>query len=50
MTKNNESIKLADMNVSMISKNGLARIQAGTPYYSSPEIWKEKPYTNKSDI
>ena len=24
--------------------------QTGTPYYVSPEVWQDKPYTNKCDI
>jgi NIMA (never in mitosis gene a)-related kinase len=24
--------------------------QTGTPYYCSPEVWKDKPYDYKSDI
>jgi len=24
--------------------------QTGTPYYASPEIWRDKPYDFKSDI
>ena len=24
--------------------------QTGTPYYASPEVWKDQPYENKSDI
>ena len=24
--------------------------QTGTPYYASPEVWKDKPYDNKCDI
>lgn len=24
--------------------------QTGTPYYASPEVWKDKPYDTKSDI
>jgi NIMA (never in mitosis gene a)-related kinase len=38
------------MNVSKIAKKGLLMTQTGTPYYSSPEIWKDKPYDNKSDV
>lgn len=38
------------MNVSVISKTGLASTQTGTPSYASPEVWMEKPYSGKSDI
>ena len=38
------------MNVSIISKTGLAKTQAGTPYYASPEVWGDKLYNHKSDI
>ena len=24
--------------------------QTGTPYYASPEVWRDKPYDFKSDI
>lgn len=24
--------------------------QTGTPYYASPEVWKDKPYDKSSDI
>lgn len=41
---------MGDLNVSKIAKNNLAYTQAGTPYYASPEVWKDKPYDNKSDI
>lgn len=43
-------IKLGDLNVSKVAKMGLLSTQTGTPYYASPEIWKEKPYNNLSDI
>lgn len=38
------------MNVSKIAKKGLLSTQTGTPYYASPEVWKDRPYDNKSDI
>jgi NIMA (never in mitosis gene a)-related kinase len=38
------------MNVSKIAKNGLLYTQTGTPYYASPEVWKDQPYDAKSDI
>jgi NIMA (never in mitosis gene a)-related kinase len=38
------------MNVSKVSKNGLLYTQTGTPYYASPEVWRDKPYNTKSDI
>jgi len=28
----------------------MAQTQTGTPYYASPEVWKDKPYGAKSDI
>jgi NIMA (never in mitosis gene a)-related kinase len=36
--------KIGDMNVSIINKRGLVDTQTGTPYYSSPEVWKDEPY------
>jgi NIMA (never in mitosis gene a)-related kinase len=42
--------KLGDMNVSKVAKKGLLYTQTGTPYYASPEVWKDQPYNNKSDI
>lgn len=44
------SAKLGDMNVSKIAKKGLLYTQTGTPYYASPEVWKDQPYDGKSDI
>jgi NIMA (never in mitosis gene a)-related kinase len=42
--------KLGDLNVSKLAKEGLSYTQTGTPYYASPEVWKDQPYDNKSDI
>ncbi len=45
------NIKLGDLNVSKVcQKDGLLLTQTGTPYYASPEVWKDQPYDNKSDI
>ena len=38
------------MNVSKVAKKGLGYTQTGTPYYASPEVWRDKPYDLKSDI
>jgi NIMA (never in mitosis gene a)-related kinase len=44
--------KLGDLNVSKIikQKDQLSYTQTGTPYYASPEVWKDMPYDSKSDI
>ena len=42
--------KLGDMNVSKVAKKGLLYTQTGTPYYASPEVWRDQPYDQKSDI
>jgi NIMA (never in mitosis gene a)-related kinase len=42
--------KLGDMNVSKVAKKVLLYTQTGTPYYASPEVWKDQPYDSKSDI
>ena len=44
------SAKLGDLNVSKVARRGIGYTQTGTPYYASPEVWKDKPYDNKSDI
>ncbi len=44
------AVKIGDMNVSKIAKGGMLFTQTGTPYYASPEVWKDKPYDYKSDI
>ena len=43
-------VLLGDMNVSKVSKKGLLYTKTGTPYYASPEVWKDQPYEQKSDI
>jgi len=43
-------VKLGDLNVSKVAKGALLKTQTGTPYYASPEVWKDRPYDNKSDI
>lgn len=36
-----EIAKLGDLNVSKVAKQGLLYTQTGTPYYASPEVWKD---------
>ena len=39
------------LNVSKVTnKQGLNYTQTGTPYYASPEVWKDEPYDVKSDV
>jgi NIMA (never in mitosis gene a)-related kinase len=45
-----QTAKLGDLNVSKVAKKGLLYTQTGTPYYASPEVWKDLPYDLKSDI
>ena len=33
--------KLGDLNVAKVVKKGLLYTQTGTPYYASPEVWKD---------
>lgn len=44
--------KLGDLNVSKVNEHQskLVRTQTGTPYYASPEVWRDEPYGSKSDI
>jgi len=35
-------VRLGDLNVSKVAqKEGLLYTQTGTPYYASPEVWKD---------
>lgn len=43
-------VKLGDLNVSKIMTSSMEYTQTGTPYYASPEVWKDEPYNIKSDI
>ena len=43
-------LKLGDLNVSKVAKQGMLQTQTGTPYYASPEVWSDKPYNEKSEI
>jgi NIMA (never in mitosis gene a)-related kinase 1/4/5 len=43
-------VKLGDLNVSKVAKERMNHTQTGTPYYASPEVWKDEPYDTKSDI
>ena len=44
------SSKLGDLNVSKVLDKGLSYTQTGTPYYASPEVWRDEAYDIKSDI
>ena len=44
------SAKIGDLNVSKVVHKGLGYTQTGTPYYASPEVWRDEPYDTKSDI
>ncbi|CAD8144552.1 unnamed protein product [Paramecium octaurelia] len=44
------TFKLGDLNVSKVAKAGFVYTQTGTPYYASPEVWRDQPYDMKSDI
>jgi NIMA (never in mitosis gene a)-related kinase 1/4/5 len=42
--------KLGDLNISKVTENGFCSTQTGTPYYTSPEIWRGETYNSKCDI
>jgi NIMA (never in mitosis gene a)-related kinase 1/4/5 len=46
----NKTAKLGDLNVSKVMKQDMYKTQTGTPYYASPEVWKDQPYDWRSDI
>ena len=43
-------VKIGDLNVSKVTQFGFASTHTGTPYYASPEVWKDHPYDYKCDI
>jgi NIMA (never in mitosis gene a)-related kinase len=49
---NKNMIKIGDLGVAKLlaATRAMAKTQIGTPYYVSPELWKNKPYNAKSDI
>ena len=50
LVKDKHQCKLGDMNVSKVIKEKVLRTQTGTPYYASPEVWNDDPYSYKSDL
>lgn len=50
LSHDRRTIQVGDLNVSKIAKNRLLYTQTGTPYYASPEVWRDQPYDHKSDI
>jgi len=50
LTKDSDRIQLGDLNVSKVLRHEMAYTQTGTPYYASPEVWRDQPYNLKSDI
>jgi len=44
------SVKIGDLGVAKCTKHGMAQTQIGTPYYMSPELWKNQKYDKRSDI
>ena len=50
LVKDKHQCKLGDMNVSKVIKDKVLLTQTGTPYYASPEVWNDAPYSYKSDL
>ena len=50
LCEDRKQVKLGDMNVSKILKKDFASTQTGTPYYASPEVWRDEDYNAKADI
>lgn len=50
LNKDKSVALVGDLNVSKIAKERFLRTQTGTPYYASPEVWRDEPYDMKADI
>ena len=50
LVKDKHQCKIGDMNVSKVIKEKELLTQTGTPYYASPEVWRDEPYSYKSDL
>ena len=50
LVKDKYQCKIGDMNVSKVIKEKELITQTGTPYYASPEVWRDEPYSYKSDL
>jgi NIMA (never in mitosis gene a)-related kinase len=50
ISRDGKFAKIGDLNVAVIAKHGTVHTQTGTPYYASPEVWRDDPYNSKSDI
>lgn len=44
------TVKIGDLNIAKVMESKLSHTQTGTPYYISPEIWRDEPYDCKCDI
>ena len=48
---NDSTYKIGDLNVSkVINDQKLVKTQTGTPYYASPEVWRDESYGQPSDV
>jgi len=43
------SVKIGDLGVAKCTKHGMAQTQIGTPYYMSPELWRNQKYDKRSE-
>jgi NIMA (never in mitosis gene a)-related kinase len=52
LSKDHRHLKLGDLNVAKVvqQSDSFAHTQAGTPYYASPEVWRDQPYDARCDI